>query len=363
MNFWFNSFRKNIHNYIQFFAWIILAYTLFFQYLLTCDCNPTVLFWVKQCIIMLSLVVLFYVHNLVLIPKWFLGKNLKKYAALTTLCVLIHILISRMADRLIVKISKGVYRDVDFGDFETLMIQINPFLVKGYYDRVIPILDLLLIAIGIILAINRKWQNEQQRRQELEQERLSSELTYLKAQINPHFFFNTLNNIYSYTLIDGDIARKAISNLSKMMRYVLYDSQVQATTIEKEVDFIKDYIDLMKLRVTDKVKIETSFEIINQDLPIAPMLFLPFVENAFKHGISTIEDCFIDIRLIQNKEDVTFEVVNSLLTKRQSLEDSNGIGLANTKRRLDLLYPGRYELFAQPTENETFVVKLKIENK
>lgn len=310
---------------------------------------------------MVSLMVLFYVHIRILIPKYFLNKKLSTYASLTTIYVLIHIIFSRMADRLIVKVAKGVYHDVDFLNAEALLSQINPFLGKGYYDRVIPILDLLLVAIGIILAINKTWQNEQKKRQELEQERLSSELTYLKAQINPHFFFNTLNNIYSYTLVDGDIARKAISNLSKMMRYVLYDSQTHTTTLAKEVEFINDYIDLMKLRVTDKVKIETFFNFTNKEIPIAPMLFLSFVENAFKHGISTIEECFIEIKLIQNVNHLTFEVKNSLLSKRQSLEESNGIGLVNTKRRLDLLYPEKYELTAEPTENGTFEVKLKIE--
>lgn len=353
--------RKNIHIYIQIFAWIILGYTLFFQYLLICDCNPTMLFWIKQCILMMSLISLFYVHNFKLIPKYFLNKKFPVYAVLTSVLVFSHILFSRMADRLILRPAKGVFQDIDFSTFEGVLIQINPFVGKGYYDKIIPILDLLLIAIGIILAINKKWQNEQKRRQELEQERLSSELIYLKAQINPHFFFNTLNNIYSYTLIDGDIARKAISNLSKMMRYVLYDSQTNATTLDKEIAFINDYIDLMKLRVTDKVTIETSFEVQNRDVLIAPMLFLPFVENAFKHGISTIEDCFIEIKLIQNGNNLTFEVINSLLSKRQSLDESNGIGLVNTKRRLDLLYTNKYELTAQPTEKGTFEVKLKIE--
>lgn len=361
MNFWFNSFKNNIYNYIQFFAWIILGYTLFFQYLLTCDCNPTVLFWIKQCILMSSLITLYYVHAQVFIPKWIIQKKFPVYIFLTGTTVVLHILFSRMADRLIIKLGKGVFQDIDFTTFDAVMMQINPFVGKGYYDKIIPILDLLLIAIGIILTISRKWQNEQKIRQELEQERLSSELTYLKAQINPHFFFNTLNNIYSYTLIDGDIARKAISNLSKMMRYVLYDSQTHTTTLQKEVEFINDYIDLMKLRVTDKVKIETSFEVKNKEVLIAPMLFLPFVENAFKHGISTIEDCFIEIKLVQNGNNLIFEVINSLLSKRQSLDESNGIGLANTKRRLDLLYPNKYELTAQPTENGTFEVKLKIE--
>lgn len=312
---------------------------------------------------MSSLIALYYVHAQVYIPKWIIQKKYPVYIFLVGTTVLLHILFSRMADRLIVRLGNGVFRDIDFSSLHSVLIQINPFVGKGYYDKIIPILDLLLVAIGIILTISKKWQNEQKIRQELEQERLSSELTYLKAQINPHFFFNTLNNIYSYTLVDGDIARKAISNLSKMMRYVLYDSQTHTTTLEKEVAFIEDYIDLMKLRVTDKVQIETSFEVVNKDVAIAPMLFLPFVENAFKHGISTIEDCFIKIKLIQNGNHLTFEVINSLLSKRQSLEESNGIGLVNTKRRLDLLYPNKHELISQPTENGTFEVKLKLETK
>ncbi len=361
MDFWRKSFKENIQIYIQVFAWVILAYTLFFQYLLTCDCNPTVIFWVKQSILMSSLIALYYFHSTVLIPKWFLEKKYPFYIFLTTLAVSGHILFSRMADRLIVRLGKGVFRDIDFDTVDGVLTQINPFFGKGYYDKIIPILDLLLIAIGLVLAISKKWQNEQKRRQELEQERLSSELTYLKAQINPHFFFNTLNNIYSYTLIDGDVARKAISNLSQMMRYVLYDSQANTTTLGKEIAFIRDYIGLMELRLTDKVRLETEFQVENPDLTIAPMLLLPFVENAFKHGVSTSEECFIEIKLIQKEKRIKFEVANSLLSKRQSLEESNGIGLANTRRRLDLLYPGQYELHSEPGEGETFVVRLKID--
>lgn len=362
MEFWRKSFRDHIHIYAQVFAWMILAYTLFFQYLLTCDCNPPLFFWVKQCLLMVSLIALYYIHVQVLIPKWIIHKKYTVYIFLTTAIVLVHILFSRMADRLIIRVSKGIYRDIDFTSLESVLVQINPFLGKGYYDKIMPILDLLLVAIGLILAISKKWQNEQNLRQELEQERLSAELTYLKAQINPHFFFNTLNNIYSYTLIDGDIARKAISNLSKMMRYVLYDSQGSTTTLEKEISFIEDYIGLMKLRVTDKVTIETSFQVTNKDVPIAPMIFLPFVENAFKHGISTIEECFIRIELTQEENRVKFEVVNSLLSKRQSLDESNGIGLANTRRRLDLLYPGKHELQAEAA-GEVFEVQLKIQTR
>lgn len=362
MDFWRKSLKNHIQIYIQVFAWIILAYTLFFQYLLTCDCNPPVFFWVKQCLLMISLIALYYIHVQALIPKWILHKKYPAYILLTTLVVSVHILFSRMADRLIIRVSKGIYRDIDFTTVESVLVQVNPFAGKGYYDKIMPILDLLLIAIGIILAIRKKWQNEQNLRQELEQERLNAELTYLKAQINPHFFFNTLNNIYSYTLVDGDIARKAISNLSKMMRYVLYDSQGSSTTLEKEIAFIEDYIGLMKLRVTDKVQIETSFHVTNRDVPIAPMIFLPFVENAFKHGISTIEECFIHIKLNQQADLITFEVVNSLLSKRQSLDESNGIGLANTRRRLALLYPGKHELTATAAE-DTFEVQLKIQTR
>src|SRR5690606_34451432 len=123
MDFWRKSLKDHIQIYIQLFAWMILAYTLFFQYLLTCDCNPPVFFWVKQCLLMISLIALYYIHVQVLIPKWIIHKKYPTYLLLTIGTVLVHILFSRMADRLIIRVSKGIYRDIDFSGFDLVLAQ------------------------------------------------------------------------------------------------------------------------------------------------------------------------------------------------------------------------------------------------
>src|SRR5580698_6267334 len=141
----------------------------------------------------------------------------------------------------------------------------------------------------------------------------SSELSFLKAQINPHFFFNTLNNIYALTLVNADTSRKAIHQLSRMMRYVLYDTQNSTTLLSQEVAFIKDYISLMQLRLTDVVKIDFKSPGALKDLAIAPMIFLPFIENAFKHGVSATQPSNINIAVKQNNNTIELEVVNTII--------------------------------------------------
>ena len=203
----------------------------------------------------------------------------------------------------------------------------------------------LVIGISTSVTAIQKWQKDKQSHQEMEQDKISSELSFLKAQINPHFFFNTLNNIYALTLINADTSRKAIHQLSRMMRYVLYDTQNTTTQLSQEIAFIKDYISLMQLRLTDVVKIEFSSPAALKDVAIAPMLFLPFVENAFKHGVSATQQSLINIIVEQQENTLILKVVNTVIKEQSNnLEEGSGIGLNNTRRRLDLLYPGRYSL-------------------
>ncbi|WP_240935652.1 sensor histidine kinase [Hymenobacter sp. HDW8] len=205
---------------------------------------------------------------------------------------------------------------------------------------------LLVVGLGTSVAAVQRGQREAQLRQALEQEKVSTELSWLKAQINPHFFFNTLNNIYSLTLLDGERAREAIHRLSRMMRYVLYDTQHGTAQLSQEVQFLQDYIDLMQLRLTDNVRIEFTIPHPLQEASIAPLILLTFVENAFKHGVSTVASSRIHIAMQQPTPD-TLEVTvqNSVFSDRPvALDENSGIGLTNTRRRLELLYPGRYTL-------------------
>jgi LytS/YehU family sensor histidine kinase len=180
---------------------------------------------------------------------------------------------------------------------------------------------------------------------ELEKAKLDSELVLLKNQVSPHFFFNTLNNIYSLIEINQKDAQEAVLSLSKMMRYMLYESEQGNTKLSRELEFMKVYIDLMKLRISDKVKLTVDFPEKYDDTDIPPLLFIPFIENAFKHGVSYQKNSFIRIGLFREGDHIRFTTVNSFSSvKNGAPEAESGIGLENVRKRLALLYPGRHEL-------------------
>ena len=177
---------------------------------------------------------------------------------------------------------------------------------------------------------------------ELEKEHLRSSLEYLRYQINPHFFMNTLNNIHALIDIDKDKARIAVQEFSTMMRYVLYDTSASSVPLEKEVLFMNGYIDLMRLRYTDKIEIRTSFENDTRGIFVPPMLFMQFVENAFKHGVTYKKKTVIDValRIDDACEMILFTCRNTVLDNpaRQLHPVQGGIGVENARKRLELLF-------------------------
>jgi two-component system, LytTR family, sensor kinase len=187
------------------------------------------------------------------------------------------------------------------------------------------------------------------------------ELNFLRAQINPHFLFNTLNNIYGLVM-DNEQASKIILKLSDLLRFSLYESNSGFITLDREVEFLIDYISLEEIRHNNKVSIQYSFEEINaKNAKIAPLLLINFIENAFKHGVnSTIQQSWVNIKLKQECGVITFTISNSkprsLISEERFIE---GIGLSNVKRRLDLIYPMSHELLIKNTI-DTFNVTLKI---
>jgi len=242
---------------------------------------------------------------------------------------------------------------------------------QRWLDPAVLLSTLLVVGLGTSVAAVQRGQRDAQVRAELEQERLTSELSLLKAQINPHFFFNTLNNIYALTLIDGERARAALHRLSRMMRYVLYETPGGHTRLSQEISFLRDYIDLMHLRLTDQVEVvlelpttTTEPGMMATDPFVAPMLFQPFVENAFKHGLSATAPSRITVALRQlGAEQVELCVRNTLFPPAAAPDDEpGGIGLTNTRRRLELLYPGRYQLrITSPTPLHEYEVCLSLQ--
>ena len=229
---------------------------------------------------------------------------------------------------------------------------------------------LMTLSTGTIIVAVRKSQQDTLLRQEeallrksLEQQKTDSELSFLKAQINPHFFFNTLNNIYALTMINVESSRQALLKLSRMMRYVLYETQKDAVLLSQQIAFVQDYIELMQLRLTDKVEVIFKRPTPLKEVTIAPMILLPFVENAFKHGVSSLHSSRIFIAIHQKTDNLEIEVRNTVFAEQsKSLEQGNGIGLVNTRRRLDLLYPDRYHLSVnEDTSQNEYQVHLTLD--
>lgn len=199
------------------------------------------------------------------------------------------------------------------------------------------------VGISAIIGITRRWKETENARKEAEKNRTEAELKNLRNQLNPHFLLNTLNNIYALTAFDTNKAQQAIQELSKLLRYMLYDNQQNFVPLGKEADFIKNYIELMRIRLSSNVKLETKIDIeSNNQIPITPLIFICLIENAFKHGISPEEPSYISISLTETNGEVSCEIYNSCYPKSTSDKSGSGIGLMQIKKRLELLYPDKY---------------------
>ncbi|MGD1840521.1 MAG: sensor histidine kinase [Thermonemataceae bacterium] len=232
-------------------------------------------------------------------------------------------------------------------------------IVRKNFVHFMPVVtSILVVGVSTSVKVTSKWLEDRDRQQKLEKEKLGAELSWLKTQLNPHFFFNILNNIYALMAIDYKSAQRAIHQLSKMMRYVLYETET--VPLKRELEFLKNYVELAKLRVVQNVQIEFENDIASEEQAIAPLLFISFVENAFKHGISTEQPSFIAIKLQEEKDKLVFTVTNSICTVNAAHQKEEGIGLNNIKRRLALLYPDRHALQIRK-DNSQYQVRLQLQ--
>lgn len=217
----------------------------------------------------------------------------------------------------------------------------------------------LVFLISTCISVTQQWLKSEETKKEVESEKLNTELSFLKSQVNPHFLFNTLNNIYALAVVGSDKTAPAIMKLSSIMRYILTDTQSDTVPLENEVNFVANFIDLQRVRLTDKVTVSFTTEGNISTQQIAPLLFIPFVENAFKYGVSTKENSVITIIVNATDSNVHLFVSNTIVKADNGILDTTGIGINNVKRRLDLLYPEKHNL--QITNNEeTFFVNLVI---
>ena len=221
------------------------------------------------------------------------------------------------------------------------------------------VLYLLVVGAGVAIRMTGGWYKAEAARQELEHSRTQAELQNLKSQLNPHFLFNTLNNIYSLIQIDADRAQQAVHDLSRMLRYVLYESSCPTVPLAAEVEFLRDYIELMRIRLPRHVEVGVSLPEEPSPTPVAPLLFISLIENAFKHGTSNDRPSFIRIDIHERDGELVCRIRNSCFPKTVSDRSGSGIGLKNLSKRLEMIYPQRHT-FEYGERGGTYTASLRI---
>ncbi|MFN6038244.1 MAG: sensor histidine kinase, partial [Bacteroidota bacterium] len=285
----------------------------------------------------------FYLNYFIFIPKFYFRKKHISFALLLILsCSLVYV-------------SREIFLPHEFHHHHTHehhKFENHPHQNKNFAFSIYLHIgrDLLSFSIAIILPlmlrIASKWK-------QAEKEKINTELSFLKAQINPHFLFNSLNSIYAMSI--GEHAEKssnAVQKLSEMMRYVLEESEHEFVTLDKEINYLKNYIELQKLRFGNTIQIHFLIEGQTQHKNIAPLILIPFIENAFKFGVSPEVKSELEIHISFTNESLNLRVRNDKLRINFNETERHGIGMKNTKTRLELLYPGKHNLNIEETQKD-----------
>ena len=231
----------------------------------------------------------------------------------------------------------------------------------GFFSGTFIFFLLNIVTVAVAIGI-RHFIRVRQLKQQLKDEKAKNteaELAWLKNQINPHFLFNTLNNISSLTQIDADAAQDAIAQLSDLLRYAMYETNKNTVPLGGEVEFMRNYIELMKLRCNEQTSVNYQLSTDSEQVEVAPLLFVSLIENAFKHGVSSGRPSAISIKLEQHQGQLTFVCDNTNYPKNDKDRSGSGIGIENTRRRLELMYADRYE-WEQTLEDNIYHVMIKL---
>ncbi len=321
---------------------------------------------------------LFYFNYLWFIEKTLFKRRIRRFVfvnlvlliALTALSISSHkhfAIVTVRLDQLGPEQTVRIFKDVDtdtemvapaesFGGREFRMPSRPPLFVMlaGTFFSY-----LFAISISITIKATTRWFVMDAQRKTLENEHLKSELNNLKLQLNPHFFFNTLNNIYALIQLNQEKAQDAVHRLAKLMRYHLYETNAERVSLRGELEFLESYVSLMKMRSTSMVEVNFKYHLENEGTLIAPLLFVPLVENAFKYGISNDYKSFITIDIQEKNHELCALFENTVFINPDAIAGHSGIGLENLKKRLSLIYPGSHVI--KTTQNDhQFVVHLNI---
>ncbi|HET6995990.1 MAG TPA: histidine kinase [Chitinophagaceae bacterium] len=290
------------------------------------------------------------------IPRFLLKQKYWHTAAWTILCffgtaVVSTIIGQFIIDPLRITVIGEAYR---FSPYRLSSVQFHLSLLAGLRGAI------TVGGIAAAIKLMKHWYIKEQRNLQLQKENVESQLQLLKAQIHPHFLFNTLNNIYSYTQNSSPVAAKMVSGLSDLLRFMLYDCNQRVVPLSSELKIIRDYINLEQIRYGNKLDVHLDLPEQHNELYIAPLLLLPLVENCFKHGAShMLEQPWVSLKITIENNEMRMKLLNGKTTEKTTGE-TKGIGISNVEKRLSLLYPGKYE-FIVTNDPEVFIINLKIE--
>jgi len=289
--------------------------------------------------------IIFYSNVFIFLPKYFRNKNILGYApkilGLLFLCILAILLFKRYVIYGATS-EDGLFIFPSFGVHSVLLIAYTAF--------------------SFAYAFTFEWYKNEQIKNQITQEKLRTELDFLKSQVNPHFLFNTLNNLFSIAQKhEVEELSTGIGELSNLMRYMLYESNSDLVLLQRELDHIESFIEVQRLRFDEEDEILINFDKKGnmEGMKIAPLIFLPFVENAFKHGTSIDASSIINIFLDVTDGNIYFRVKNKVFNEPKLADSASGIGLENVKRRLKLIYPNKHSLDISKKSDE-HIVELNI---
>jgi sensor histidine kinase YesM len=283
----------------------------------------------------------FYFNYFVLLPKYLVTK---KY--------LLYFLFLLVTIITVLGLCGTIFLISDFNT--EISTKTNPAI-----EKVIPVIIINAMSLWLLAIVSSILFTVYNRLKQTEKERLSAQIASLKSQINPHFLFNTLNNIYATAIDSSPKAADMVDKLSEMMRYAMKDTQQEFVMLEDEINYINNFIELQKLRLDRSVRLECHIPENIPPLQIAPMLLIPFIENAFKHGVNSEQKSYIKIEISINKAEFRLIVVNNKVKVQQDMSEKNGLGINNTWHRLNLIYPSKHLLVIDDTDKE-FSVSLHI---
>lgn len=292
-------------------------------------------FYIRFLIMLSSIIVVFYINYLYLVNRFLFTKKTWLFICYNLLLTVAMVLFVHLCMELLpAPVDRIPHPGRPPKEY---------FFVRFFVSNMM--IYIFTAALSVAFRSTTSWYTAEASRKELERSRSEAELQNLKNQLNPHFLFNTLNNIYSLIAISQERAQEAVHDLSRLLRYVMHDSSQPLVSLEKELDFIRNYVELMRIRLPEHVKIDTAISAEAPQTRIAPLLFISLIENAFKHGVSNNKPSFIGLDIRQEKDEVICIITNSYFPKDIDKDKSgSGIGLPNLRKRLELLYPGKYEL-------------------